>query len=148
MGGFWTLIWFIFQTIIMDERLLCLEYPTSIPKAEFSRYINSTLLSTFLFNVYFCDHIPVKSRCLLFLMLWRYRPFIAHWNPSQSFTERLNSFLRILIIVFCVDYSLLYSLSRFFVTLQARLEYLRDQFNIKENDFLTFDAMRHAAQVT
>ena len=31
--------------------------------------------------------------------------------------------------------------------LQARLEYLRDQFNIRENDFLTFDAMRHAAQV-
>ncbi|KAF2350788.1 DNA helicase (DNA repair) Rad3 type [Trinorchestia longiramus] len=30
--------------------------------------------------------------------------------------------------------------------LKARLEYLRDQFNIRENDFLTFDAMRHAAQ--
>ncbi|CAL4236012.1 unnamed protein product, partial [Meganyctiphanes norvegica] len=30
--------------------------------------------------------------------------------------------------------------------LQARLEYLRDQYNIRENDFLTFDAMRHAAQ--
>ena len=30
---------------------------------------------------------------------------------------------------------------------QARLEYLRDQFQIRENDFLTFDAMRHAAQV-
>lgn len=29
---------------------------------------------------------------------------------------------------------------------QARLEYLRDQFQIRENDFLTFDAMRHAAQ--
>ncbi|KAI8480390.1 General transcription and DNA repair factor IIH helicase subunit XPD [Branchiostoma belcheri] len=28
----------------------------------------------------------------------------------------------------------------------ARLEYLRDQFQIRENDFLTFDAMRHAAQ--
>ena len=32
-------------------------------------------------------------------------------------------------------------------SLQARLEYLRDQFQIRENDFLTFDAMRHAAQV-
>lgn len=32
------------------------------------------------------------------------------------------------------------------VYLQARLEYLRDQFHIRENDFLTFDAMRHAAQ--
>ena len=31
--------------------------------------------------------------------------------------------------------------------LKARLEYLRDQFQIRENDFLTFDAMRHAAQV-
>lgn len=30
--------------------------------------------------------------------------------------------------------------------LKARLDYLRDQFQIKENDFLTFDAMRHAAQ--
>ncbi|XP_041467884.1 general transcription and DNA repair factor IIH helicase subunit XPD-like [Lytechinus variegatus] len=30
--------------------------------------------------------------------------------------------------------------------LKARLEYLRDQYQIKENDFLTFDAMRHAAQ--
>ena len=30
--------------------------------------------------------------------------------------------------------------------LQARLEYLREQFHIRENDFLTFDAMRHAAQ--
>ena len=29
---------------------------------------------------------------------------------------------------------------------KARLDYLRDQFQIKENDFLTFDAMRHAAQ--
>lgn len=31
--------------------------------------------------------------------------------------------------------------------LQARLEYLRDTFQIRESDFLTFDAMRHAAQV-
>ena len=30
--------------------------------------------------------------------------------------------------------------------MQARLEYLRDQYQIRENDFLTFDAMRHAAQ--
>ncbi|XP_065347408.1 general transcription and DNA repair factor IIH helicase subunit XPD [Cloeon dipterum] len=30
--------------------------------------------------------------------------------------------------------------------LKARLEYLRDTFQIRENDFLTFDAMRHAAQ--
>ena len=30
--------------------------------------------------------------------------------------------------------------------LKARLEYLRETFQIKENDFLTFDAMRHAAQ--
>ena len=32
-------------------------------------------------------------------------------------------------------------------SVQARLEYLRDHFQIRENDFLTFDAMRHAAQV-
>lgn len=30
--------------------------------------------------------------------------------------------------------------------LQARLEYLRDQYNIRPNEFITFDAMRHAAQ--
>lgn len=30
--------------------------------------------------------------------------------------------------------------------LQARLEYLRDQFQIRESDFLTFDALRHASQ--
>ncbi|XP_035225514.1 general transcription and DNA repair factor IIH helicase subunit XPD-like isoform X3 [Stegodyphus dumicola] len=29
---------------------------------------------------------------------------------------------------------------------QARLEYLRDQFQIRESDFLTFDALRHASQ--
>lgn len=29
---------------------------------------------------------------------------------------------------------------------QARLEFLRDTYRIRENDFLTFDAMRHAAQ--
>ena len=36
----------------------------------------------------------------------------------------------------------------FLLVMQARLEYLRDQFQIRENDFLTFDAMRHAAQVS
>lgn len=30
--------------------------------------------------------------------------------------------------------------------LRARLEYLREMYNINENEFLTFDAMRHAAQ--
>src|SRR3954470_21157360 len=30
--------------------------------------------------------------------------------------------------------------------LKARLEYLRETFHIKESDFLTFDAMRQAAQ--
>ncbi|RKP07597.1 hypothetical protein THASP1DRAFT_30592 [Thamnocephalis sphaerospora] len=30
--------------------------------------------------------------------------------------------------------------------LKARLEYLRNNYRIRENDFLTFDAMRHAAQ--
>ncbi|KAI5955954.1 RAD3 [Candida theae] len=30
--------------------------------------------------------------------------------------------------------------------LKARLEFMRDHFQIKENDFLSFDAMRHAAQ--
>ncbi|KAI8448580.1 hypothetical protein BY996DRAFT_6433205 [Phakopsora pachyrhizi] len=30
--------------------------------------------------------------------------------------------------------------------LKARLEFLRDNYRIRENDYLTFDAMRHAAQ--
>lgn len=30
--------------------------------------------------------------------------------------------------------------------LKARLEFLRDHYDIRENDFLSFDAMRHAAQ--
>lgn len=45
------------------------------------------------------------------------------------------------VIMFGVPY--VYTQSRI---LKARLEYLRDQFHIRENDFLTFDAMRHAAQ--
>ncbi|EDO46754.1 predicted protein [Nematostella vectensis] len=45
------------------------------------------------------------------------------------------------VIMFGIPY--VYTQSRI---LKARLEYLREQFNIRENDFLTFDAMRHAAQ--
>jgi len=45
------------------------------------------------------------------------------------------------VVMFGIPY--VYTQSRI---LKARLEYLRDQFNIRENDFLTFDAMRHAAQ--
>jgi DNA excision repair protein ERCC-2 len=30
--------------------------------------------------------------------------------------------------------------------LRARLEFLRENYGIRENDFLSFDAMRHAAQ--
>ena len=46
------------------------------------------------------------------------------------------------VVMFGIPY--VYTQSRI---LKARLEYLRDQFQIRENDFLTFDAMRHAAQV-
>jgi DNA excision repair protein ERCC-2 len=45
------------------------------------------------------------------------------------------------VLMFGIPY--VYTQSRI---LRARLEYLRDQFQIKENDFLTFDALRHAAQ--
>ena len=45
------------------------------------------------------------------------------------------------VVMFGVPYQ--YTESRI---LKARLEFLRDNFRIKENDFLTFDAMRHAAQ--
>lgn len=45
------------------------------------------------------------------------------------------------VVMFGVPY--VYTQSRI---LKARLEYLREQFQIRENDFLTFDAMRHAAQ--
>jgi len=45
------------------------------------------------------------------------------------------------VLMFGIPY--VYTQSRI---LRARLEYLRDTFQIRENDFLTFDAMRHAAQ--
>ncbi|CAF1068141.1 unnamed protein product [Rotaria magnacalcarata] len=45
------------------------------------------------------------------------------------------------VIMFGIPY--VYTQSRI---LQARLDYLRENFQIRENDFLTFDAMRHAAQ--
>ncbi|SGY17434.1 BQ5605_C015g07784 [Microbotryum silenes-dioicae] len=45
------------------------------------------------------------------------------------------------VIMFGIPYQ--YTESRI---LKARLEYLRDAYRIRENDFLTFDAMRHAAQ--
>ncbi|CAF3015410.1 unnamed protein product [Rotaria sp. Silwood2] len=45
------------------------------------------------------------------------------------------------VIMFGIPY--VYTQSRI---LQARLDYLRENFHIRENDFLTFDAMRHAAQ--
>jgi len=45
------------------------------------------------------------------------------------------------VLMFGIPY--VYTQSRI---LKARLEYLRDQFQIRENDFLTFDAMRHSAQ--
>jgi Rad3-related DNA helicase len=45
------------------------------------------------------------------------------------------------VIMFGIPYQ--YTESRI---LKARLEFLRDNHRIKENDYLTFDAMRHAAQ--
>ena len=45
------------------------------------------------------------------------------------------------VVMFGVPYQ--YTLSR---VLRARLEYLRDAFQIRENDFLAFDAVRQAAQ--
>ncbi len=45
------------------------------------------------------------------------------------------------VIIFGVPYQ--YTESRI---LKARLEYMREHYDIKENDFLTFDALLHAAQ--
>eukprot|EP00038_Savillea_parva_P002094 m.110607 g.110607 ORF g.110607 m.110607 type:complete len:841 (+) comp10718_c0_seq2:518-3040(+) len=45
------------------------------------------------------------------------------------------------VLMFGIPY--VYTQSRI---LRARLEYLHDNLSVKENDFLTFDAMRHAAQ--
>lgn len=45
------------------------------------------------------------------------------------------------VIMFGIPYQ--YTESRI---LKARLEYMREQYNVKENDFLSFDALRHAAQ--
>lgn len=45
--------------------------------------------------------------------------------------------------VLCVGVPFQYTESRI---LKARLEFLRENYRIRENDFLSFDAMRHAAQ--
>ena len=45
------------------------------------------------------------------------------------------------VILFGIPYQ--YTESRI---LKARLEYLRDNNQIRENDFLSFDAIRHGAQ--
>ncbi|TGZ61903.1 hypothetical protein CRM22_007740 [Opisthorchis felineus] len=45
------------------------------------------------------------------------------------------------VIMFGVPY--VYTQSRIF---KARLDFLREQYNIQPNEFITFDAMRHAAQ--
>ncbi|KAJ3121717.1 DNA-dependent ATPase of the nucleotide excision repair factor 4 complex [Nowakowskiella sp. JEL0407] len=45
------------------------------------------------------------------------------------------------VVLFGIPYQ--YTESRI---LKAKLEYLRDHFKVRENDFLTFDAMRHGAQ--
>jgi DNA excision repair protein ERCC-2 len=45
------------------------------------------------------------------------------------------------VLIFGIPYQ--YALS---VVLRARMAYLRDTFHIRENDFLTFDAVRQAAQ--
>ena len=45
------------------------------------------------------------------------------------------------VIMFGIPY--VYTQSRI---LRARLDYLRNQYRIRENDFLTFDALRHASQ--
>uniref|UniRef100_A0A3Q0KUN3 General transcription and DNA repair factor IIH helicase subunit XPD n=1 Tax=Schistosoma mansoni TaxID=6183 RepID=A0A3Q0KUN3_SCHMA len=45
------------------------------------------------------------------------------------------------VIMFGVPY--VYTQSRIF---KARLDFLREQYNVRPNEFITFDAMRHAAQ--
>ncbi|GAB7341120.1 hypothetical protein MBLNU457_7428t1 [Dothideomycetes sp. NU457] len=45
--------------------------------------------------------------------------------------------------VLCIGVPFQYTESRI---LKARLEFLRENYQIRENDFLSFDAMRHAAQ--
>jgi len=45
--------------------------------------------------------------------------------------------------VLCIGVPFQYTESR---VLRARLEFLRNKYRIRENDFLSFDAMRHAAQ--
>ena len=64
---------------------------------------------------------------------------VARGKVSEGidFTDHLGR----CVIMFGIPY--VYTQSRI---LKARLEFLRENFNIKENEFLTFDAMRHAAQ--
>ncbi|XP_075239150.1 general transcription and DNA repair factor IIH helicase subunit XPD-like [Convolutriloba macropyga] len=64
---------------------------------------------------------------------------VARGKVSEGidFTDHLGR----CVIMFGIPY--VYTQSRI---LKARLEFLRENFNIKESEFLTFDAMRHAAQ--
>ena len=64
----------------------------------------------------------------------------ARWNTIRAVCFIDHHYGRC-VIMFGVPY--VYTQSK---VLKARLEYLRETFQIKENDFLTFDAMRHAAQ--
>ena len=68
-------------------------------------------------------------------MSWLLLPKRLAWELTQS-----SNYGRA-VIMFGIPYQ--YTESRI---LKARLEFLRDNYRIRENDYLTFDAMRHAAQ--
>lgn len=80
------------------------------------------------------------------------RPSRDHvWSPlcvhPEPHPQGLSSYSAVSVLSFFFSFSSLHwKYSHLINLFQARLEYLRDQFQIRENDFLTFDAMRHAAQ--
>ena len=67
--------------------------------------------------------------------------FYSHAQNNLNLLNFSAHHLGRAVIMFGIPY--VYTQSRI---LKARLEYLRENFDIRESDFLTFDAMRHAAQ--
>ncbi|OLL22703.1 DNA repair helicase rad15 [Neolecta irregularis DAH-3] len=90
--------------------------------------------------------------------VWKYKLILVETPDSQETTLALETYRQacnngrgaVLLSVARgkvsegVDFDHQYAFLK--LTCLARLEFLRDNYRIRENDFLTFDAMRHAAQ--
>ncbi|EGE04383.1 DNA repair helicase RAD3 [Trichophyton equinum CBS 127.97] len=83
--------------------------------------------------------------------VWNYKLILVETPDSQESSLALETYLSEGIdfdhhygrTVLCIGVPFQYTESRI---LKARLEFLRENYRIRENDFLSFDALRHAAQ--